>query len=201
MIDLRRYKNVLLDLDNTIYEQWTYDREIFINFFSINGYNKKQSKKLGFELALKKSTDSIGYNCTFDDFFLDKKIKLAVKKLLNFYYYPPLVKLELPKFSYDLLNSSKNKNLILISNGNLRVQYNKILSLNIGHFFNQICILTPHEGPALKPSNEVLSSIYLKNGDSVYVGDNLSVDKPFAKNCGFDFIHLNISNQNDFFSK
>lgn len=201
MIDLKRYKNVLIDLDNTIYEQWIYDRKIFTNFFSINGYNKTQSKKLGFELANKKSIDPMGYNRTFDDFFLDKKIKLTVKKLLNFYYHPPIVKLELPKSSLDLLNSTKNKNLILISNGNLRVQYNKILSLSVGHFFNQICILTSQEGPKLKPSNEVLSSIQLKNGASVYIGDNLSIDKPFAKNCGFDFIHLNISNQNVFFTK
>jgi FMN phosphatase YigB (HAD superfamily) len=197
-MELDNYSNVLFDLDNTLYEQWRYDKEIFHHFFLDNDIDKKKAEKFALALALKKANAPLGYNKTFDDFFFEERILLPVSDLVDYYYLPPSVTVLIPNYIRNLLQKLGNKNLILVSNGNLRVQYNKIIALNIGNYFNQIFILSPNSSPKMKPSNEVLKRINLKNGQSVYIGDNLIIDRQFAYNCGFDFIYFDIKNNDRF---
>ena len=193
MFKLQNYNNIIFDLDNTILDQSQYYQQIFILFFKNYTSTKKIATELGYSLAIKKKNAPYGYNRTFDDFFKERNINLSVNSLIQFYHCPPTVFIKPSNFILELLNSLLDKNLIIISNGYPRVQYNKILSLDIGKYFNQICILTPGQKPAIKPSNEILKSLYLKEGKSVYIGDNLEIDKTFSENCNFDFIHFNIT--------
>ena len=193
MFKLQNYKNIIFDLDNTLLDQSQYDQEIFRLYFEKHPDTKKTATDLGTSLAIKKMHAPYGYNRTFDDFFKERKINLSIKSLIQFYHFPPVVLINPANFVLELLNSLVDKNLIIISNGYPRVQYNKIVSLGIGKYFNQICILTPGLEPAIKPSNEILKSLYLEEGESVYVGDNLEIDKSFAENCNFEFIHFNIT--------
>jgi len=192
MFKLQNYKNIIFDLDNTLLDQSQYDQEVFRLYFENYADTKKTATELGTSLAIKKRNAPYGYNRTFDDFFKIRNINLSVKSLIQFYHFPPAVIIKPSNFILELLNSLLDKNLIIISNGYPRVQYNKIVSLDIGKYFSQICILTPGLKPAIKPSNEILKSLYLKEGKSVYIGDNLEIDKIFAENCTFEFIHFNI---------
>lgn len=194
MENLHNFSNIVFDLDNTLFDQYHYDKIIFIQYFSHQGLKKAIADKYGESLAKKKSEAQYGYSGTFDDFFHAMKINLPVESLINFYHSPPVTKIQLPEFSKKLLLSLSCKNLILVSNGYFRIQYNKIISLGIGQFFNHIYILSPEGSVNMKPSNEILDHMNLENGPTIYVGDNLELDKNFALNCNFAFYHLDIRN-------
>jgi putative hydrolase of the HAD superfamily len=194
MFKLQNYKNIIFDLDNTLLDQSQYDQEIFRLYFENCADTKKIATELGTSLAIKKRNAAYGYNRTFDDFFKLRNINLSVKSLIQFYHLPPLVSIKPSDLILNTLNSLVGKNIILVTNGYPRVQYNKILSMGIGSFFSQIYVLSLHDGPELKPSNEILKRLILTKGKSVYIGDNLEIDKKFAENCNFEFIHFNITN-------
>ena len=93
-----------------------------------------------------------------------------------------------------LILDNQKKKLFLVTNGNILRQKNKIYYLGIKKYFKKIYIL---DGKTKKLKPSVKSVVYLTrqikkwgNKNSVYIGDNLNVDKNFAKNLKVFFIHF-----------
>jgi len=178
---LKNYPNIIFDLDNTIYDQRDFDYEVYTQLFN--------SPSLGKKLVDYKQTMPYGYTKLFNDFLEKEKIDKSVKECVEFYrsYEPSLT--NTPSL-LPFLSTIDSSNLYLISNGYKKLQLNKIKALKLSNIFKKIIILDPLETKNLKPNPQAFLDLEIKKEDSIYVGDNLSIDKEFAKNAKIDFYHF-----------
>ena len=194
---LEKYKIIIFDLDNTIYNEKNF---IYPSLKNVSKFlrtkidldeneiqkqllilkNKKQKifdkflskfsvKKINFKSLVKKTINEYqSYNCN------NLKKVSSLKNILKFFY--------------------KKKTLFLVTNGNRLRQRNKIKKLGINKFFKKIYILDNNYDyikPSIKSVNSLkkfIKEIGFKN--AVYVGDNKIIDKAFAKNLKISFINF-----------
>ena len=177
---LKSYKNIIFDLDNTLYDQRDFDFEAYTQLFD--------SSLLAKKLIEYKQKMPYGYTKLFNDFIKEENLGTSVKECVEFYrsYEPKLA--ETPSL-VPFLNSL-DSNLYLISNGYKKLQMAKIKALNLRDIFKKIIILDPLENSKLKPNPESFFELDIATKDSIYVGDNLMIDKEFAKNAKIDFCHF-----------
>jgi len=183
---LKSYQNIIFDLDNTIYDQRDFDFEVYTQLFD--------SPLLAKKLLLYKQEMPYGYTKLFNDFLEKEKIDKSVKECVEFYrsYEPELN--EIPSL-VPYLHSLDSSDLYLISNGYKKLQMAKIKALNLANIFTKIIILDPLESSKLKPNHEAFTQLNISKKDSIYVGDNLNIDKEFAKNAKIDFCHFQFINK------
>jgi putative hydrolase of the HAD superfamily len=86
--------------------------------------------------------------------------------------------------------------LTLISNGFVEVQYKKLKSCRIEHYFSHV-VLSEQAG-ALKPDREIFNYALQLNQaspeEAIMIGDSFSADIEGAKNAGIDQIYLQRNN-------
>ena len=86
------------------------------------------------------------------------------------------------------------KNLFLVTNGHFKRQENKIYHLGIKKYFKKIYILDGKKKklkPSIKNVKYLVNQIAkFGNKKSVYIGDDLNIDKNFAKNLKITFIYF-----------
>jgi len=182
---LKNYPNIIFDLDNTIYEQKDFDYEVYSQLFG--------SPLLGKKLLDYKQTAPYGYTKLFNDFLESENIDKSVKECVEFYRsYEP--KLKDTASLLPFLSTLKSSNLYLISNGYKKLQLAKIKALKLSNIFKKIIILDPLETTKLKPNPQAFFDLNIRKKDSIYVGDNLSIDKEFAKNAKIDFCNFQFIN-------
>lgn len=190
------------DLDNTLYNQELFEFEVFEDISNIvsktfhidkEGYLEKLKqlyntgeKEFLFDKAMSKLYGKIPIN--WDSFVKDN--------ILNFYrnFIPKNI---LP---YDgmvnILKTLKKENykLALITNGNSKVQNNKIDGLGIRKYFDLILISDDYKPRRRKPDThmfeEALSFFNIEASQMVYIGDDIVRDKA-CENVGIKFFNIN----------
>jgi len=144
----------------------------------------------------------------FDKAFLEIKGKLPegwesfVKEIILPIYRCLNVDITPWKEAIAILEQMKNKGVIivLITNGNLEVQKNKIRLLGIKYLFDKIYISDEFAIPARKPST-VMFEMFLKDfnlrpSSTIHIGDDEKLDGSCVK-VGMKFIE--IRNKNDWY--
>lgn len=95
----------------------------------------------------------------------------------------------------DLLNDILNcgLKLVLITNGRVRIQNEKIDALGIQDFFHKIFISDGFDPPVRKPNKKifinVMEELNCSNEEILYIGDNWEIDGS-CMSCGIKFVHV-----------
>lgn len=101
---------------------------------------------------------------------------------------------ELIPFAKELLDYLYQKYpLTIVSNGFTEVQYKKIRSANLEHYFSHIVL--SEEAKALKPDKRIFEyALKLNNataGETIMIGDSYEADIIGAQNAGIDQVYFN----------
>ncbi|MFT3751772.1 MAG: HAD-IA family hydrolase [Paludibacter sp.] len=101
---------------------------------------------------------------------------------------------ELIPFAKELLDYLYQKYpLTIVSNGFTEVQYKKIRSANLEHYFSHIVL--SEEAKALKPDKGIFEyALKLNNatpGETIMIGDSYEADIIGAQNAGIDQVYFN----------
>jgi len=194
---LEKFKIIIFDLDNTIYNEknFIYPSLKNVSKFLKTKINLDENEIQKQLLILKNRNQKI-----FDKFlskFSAKKInlKLLVKRTINEYQSYNCNNLKKVSSLKNILKFFyKKKTLFLVTNGNRLRQKNKIKNLGINKFFKKIYILD-NNYDYIKPSTKSVNSLkkFIREfgfKNAVYVGDNKITDKAFAKNLRISFINF-----------
>lgn len=195
---IQEFDVIIFDLDDTIYQQKKYD---IAALKSVSIYLEKKiflKKKKIFndlkELKLKKPKQLLFNNYLNKLDIPKEKINHLVKKSIQIFQSYKCVNLKKVNSLKKLILNNHKKKLFLVTNGNILRQKNKIYYLGIKKYFKKIYILdgkTKKLKPSLKSVGNLIKQINKSgNKNSVYIGDNLDVDKIFAKNLKISFIHF-----------
>lgn len=195
------------DLDNTLYNQELFEFEVFEDIASeISKYFHIDKEDYLEELKQL-------YNTGEKEFLFDKTMAKIYGKLpINWdsfvkEYILSIYRNFIPKniSPYDgtvnILKKLKEENykLVLITNGNSKVQNNKINGLDIRKYFDLILISDDYEPRRRKPDThmfeEALSFFNIHSSQMVYIGDDLERDKA-SENVGIKFFNINEINLN-----
>ena len=198
-LKINPYQILIFDLDNTIYDQNDYDFPAIkkVSIYLSRKINEKQNKIFEKLIKLKKKKNILIFNkflknYNLSDHYSSNLIKQSIKIFQNY----RCKELNRSVSLYPLLKSiHKKKKIYLVTNGNNTRQNNKIKFLKIRKFFRKIYILDGIR-KELKPSIksvDYIQNLILKNGlkNAVFIGDNKSLDRNFAKNLKITFINFN----------
>ena len=195
---LKNFELVIFDLDDTIFPLYYYDKIIFKTL--IRKINRKHriniNKAFNYLIAKKfveKSKQKLFYEF-LKKFNLEKKI--SEKSLVSFYQNYSFIKnFRTPSLKNLIIKLKKeNIKLMLITEGYMKRQNNKIKSLGIENLFDYKIILDGKNNRKYKPSVVGLKK-YLKiirKNNSIYLGDS-EKDKKISKKLNINFYYFNIS--------
>ena len=206
-----RYKHLFFDLDHTLWDFETNAKntlqELFTNyrlnetlscefepFFSSYSYHNKRlwdRYNHGFirqeELKWKRMWHAL-LEFKLGDEKLAKELSAHFLELLP-------GKKQLFPHTIEILNylTDKGYQLHLITNGFDKIQWGKLNTANIGHYFK--AVITSETANSLKPKKEIFDFALLKAGaalnESIMLGDNLDADILGAMNAGMDTVFVN----------
>jgi putative hydrolase of the HAD superfamily len=195
-------KVVGFDLDNTLYNQQSFEFEVFEEIanlvekeFNIDKTNYLNSlKELYFKGVKSKTFDIAMQN-------LNKNLpsnweEFVKNRLLPTYRGFRAKNIFLYDEAKNFLDNLKeqNYNLALITNGNSLVQNNKLDALNLKSYFDLILISDDFNPPRRKPDiymfKKALEYFNIKPNQMVYIGDDLVRDRA-SQEVGIKFIDIN----------
>ncbi len=188
-------KAVLFDLDDTLYDEFEFVKGGFRAVSAFVSKEKETNQDILYETLID-VLQKEGSGHTFD--IALKKLGLYEEKLV-----PKLVQIyrkHKPKLfpyrdaSIVLQALKKTHRLGLITDGNERVQRNKVQALRVKRFFD-VLIFTNHYGldkqkPALFAYQKALGMLNVKPAEALYVGDDPSKDFVGAKKVGIKTVRL-----------
>ena len=97
--------------------------------------------------------------------------------------------------SYQLLEKiiKQNKNFIIVTNGNVKQQRNKVSLIDWGQISNPYILYANKYFP--KPDKRLFYEVInprfnMKKSEILFIGDSIT-DEEFSKNIGCDFLHIN----------
>ena len=197
---IEKFKIIIFDLDDTIYKEKNYDLGALENVskFLESKVNEKKSnifKNLK-SLRFKKKFNKLIFNKFLNSQKLNKReIKyLSEKSTEIFQSYRCKNLKNVSSLKKIIKYFYKKKLLFLVTNGNETRQKNKINYLGINKYFKKIFILDGKKNklkPSIKSVKYLIKEINKIGGKKcVYVGDNLYIDKIFAKNLHIPFLHF-----------
>ena len=200
-------KVIGFDLDNTLYNQEIFEFEVFESISSMVS-KKFHIDKDEYLEELKRLYYMREKNFFFDKAMINSYGKLPInwdifvkEQVLNIYrdFIPKNISL------YDGVNNTlkklkdENYRLTLITNGNSKIQNNKIVGLNICKYFDLILISDDYKPRRRKPDThmfeEALSFFNIHSSQMIYIGDDLNRDKA-SENIGIKFFNINEINLN-----
>lgn len=187
MTMLNKSKTIVLDLDDTLYSEYSYLESAY-RYISSKISNEPVSL---FNIMIEK------YHNQEDVFeFLEKKYKVNKTELLHYYrFHIPEVKL------YDNVESFLKKfsalyNFSLVTDGRSETQRNKIKALGIEHFLSNIVISDEIGSEKPNPKNFQKAIVGLYSKKNFYIGDNIHKDFVTPNKMGWTTICLKDSGQN-----
>ncbi len=195
MTKTSQYKDfcICIDLDDTLYNEIEY---VISGYKFIEKWIYDNNNKISFKI--KKETIQNNINSHIQIFIKknnlpERYIDYFVKILRD---HKPII--ELSRNNLEKLRKLKDKfkNLILLTNGRSISQRNKIESLKITEFFNDILI--SEEIGANKPDEKLYQKIIKKYKDHniLFVGDNIDVDLVTPIHLGYKTLLIkNIKNR------
>ena len=197
---IEKFKIIIFDLDDTIYNEKNYDLGALENVskFLESKVNEKKSnifKNLK-SLRFKKKGNKLIFNKFLNSQKLNKReIKyLSEKSTEIFQSYRCKNLKNVSSLKKIIKYFHKKKLLFLVTNGNEIRQKNKIHYLGINKYFKKIFILDGKKNklkPSIKSVKYLIKEINkIGSKNCVYVGDNLYIDKIFAKNLHIPFLHF-----------
>ncbi len=182
-------KVIGFDLDDTLYSHWEYEKVLFDAIVkSIEykfGFDKEKIfaemqdlfELKDFDRLFDKAVVNSGYELpgTWDEFVKDK--------ILPFYRnHKPDFTLKTFEWVKPLLQKIRNKGckIILITNGGVTIQKNKIQVLKLLSEFDKIYVSDEFNPPMRKPDlkifETVLNDFDIKPEEMIYVGDSIEKD-------------------------
>jgi HAD superfamily hydrolase (TIGR01509 family) len=182
-------KVVGFDLDDTLYSHWEYEKLLF------EAIAKSVQYKFGFDkekvfTEMQKLFDAKDFDRLFDKAVINSGYELPAQwdefvknKILPFYRsHRPDFKLRVFEWVRPLLQKirSAGNKTVLITNGGVTIQKNKIELLNILSEFDKIYISDEFNPPMRKPDlkifEEVLNDFRIKPEEMIYIGDSIEND-------------------------
>lgn len=183
---------VCVDLDGTIYDEYEFIDQVYEKIAS--EFADEIKKELSGFLKLRWLQKGSSYPKIFKE--AENKFQLTgleSKALEIFRNYKPEIKLSgRAKF---ILNELKNNVplMLLITDGKEILQNNKVRSLGINYFFNEIIVTKNFPKPSQFYGSYLIKKYNLKNNRVVFLGDR-EADRAFSENCGFQFLKSELWN-------
>ncbi|HCQ90461.1 MULTISPECIES: HAD family hydrolase [unclassified Clostridium] len=187
-------KTVIFDLDDTLYEELLFVKSGFkeVCIFLSQKYNLNFNEMYEECLSiLNKYGRGKIFNILCETYNIDENIS----NLVNIYRSSKPI-LYLYEDSMEIIKElrEKNYNLAIITDGDSKVQWNKIRALKLENFMEKILVCDdlgkeywkPHEKPYL----EVVNYFNNLNNECVYIGDNPNKDFIGARKLGIRTIRI-----------
>jgi len=209
------YKHLFFDLDHTLWDFETNAKETMQEVYELNALQEKgvtdfdlffdryshHNERLWsrYTKGFIKQEDLRWKRMWFA--LLDFKIgddKLS-KEMSNHFLERLPFKKKLFPYTFEILDYliSKKYKLHLITNGFDSIQFSKLTSSNLTHYFEEV--ITSEASSSLKPNKEIFEYALQKTGalkeESIMIGDNPEADIQGGINAGLDTIfvnHLNV---------
>lgn len=194
---MQKIKSIIFDLDDTLYPQLEYTRHCLhatVNYISdISGENKGVIKDKLDEVLEK---NGIEYKFIFNDLF--KEINFAgmshLKEILELFW---ACKPEIKVFDgvLDVLTQLKKQyRLVILTDGHVHIQEQKIDTLGIKDFFEYVLITDSLGVEYRKPSpagyEKLLEDMNIKPQDCIYVGNDPRKDFLACKELGIKTVRI-----------
>ena len=195
MKSIFNYNYFLIDLDDTLYPEKNY---LYPAYLEISKYiNKKYKFKIShinkflideFEISGRKNLfDKL--NSKFEIPTIEFNIYLKILRNLKLKN-----KIRLFDKSYQLLEKiiKHNKNFIIVTNGNVKQQRNKVSLIDWRQISNPFVLYANKSFP--KPDKRLFYEVIepkfnMKKSEILFIGDS-TVDEEFSKNIGCDFLNI-----------
>ena len=187
----RRFKAVIFDLDDTLFDEKQY---VYSGFAAVSSY---AAQKLGIDeknlySLLVETFQNQGRKNVFD--FALKKLNVYTKDLVDDMvriYRTHLPSIDLYDDSLRVLNNIRDYRIGLITNGDKKVQESKIDALGIRKFFNVILYADEYGGNSnIEVFSVALKKLGVKASESIYIDNNPIERLPLAKKSGIHTARL-----------
>jgi len=188
-------KAVIFDLDDTLYEEFQFVKSGFLSVSVYMAKNYGIDKEKFYEILIK-ILEQHGRGKIFDIALekMDLFNEDLVKSLVYIYRsHEPMIKLhdDLQEILSDL---KKEYKLGLITDGDSKVQRNKVRALKIEKYFDSM-IFSDEFGidkrkPHLFPYKQALKQLNIQAREAIYVGDNPNKDFIGAKKLNINTIRI-----------
>lgn len=189
-------KAVVFDLDDTLISEKEYVlsgfNEVARYLSKIHNLDKENVYLQLVQLFEEKSQNV--FNQLFESYKIDYT-EDTIKEVIQVYrqHIPTISLYEDAKVTLHELTKC-NLKLGIITDGYQETQRNKLLSLDIGHYFD--CVIVTDElgrdfwKPNSKPYELMREQLGIEFNEMIYVGDNVSKDFITAKKLGIKTIHI-----------
>ncbi len=194
---LKDYDEVIFDLDNTLFFQQDYDRGAFEDIESVlKEVNSVNCTGIANFLLAHKQLKGNKYPSLFNDALSKYHLPKHLLAIMLEYYtqhdgrYISAEKSLIPSVKKHLID----KKLFIVTNGREIVQSTKLKCLAVEKFAVSL-ICSPKNSLQLKPNRFAFDELSKQHDfiNPVMVGDDLTTDGLFARNCNIPFIHFDIS--------
>ena len=211
---MKKYKFLFIDLDDTLWDFHTNAKLSLHDVFTQEKlFERFQDFDAFYEIYSKRNLElwaQYGQGLITKEFLSTERFLYPLRKVgindaalatsMNARFLDILAtKTELVPYAREILEVITNKNIpvTLISNGFIEVQYRKMRSANIEHYFTHV-VLSEMVG-ALKPNPEIFEyALKLNNAhkdEVLMVGDSFEADIEGALASGIDAAYLNTYNR------
>lgn len=194
---LAPYPVILMDMDNTIYDQRDYDRGAFLDIARalFPGPDEKPPRS-AFAARLLERKEALGpyYANLFDDALKElESPRAGTAKLVAIYHAHDAAGVSPERSLQPLIRSlsEQRRKVFLVTNGRRKTQMRKISRLELKPWLAGIYI-GGNEDPEYPPKPDPAACLRMLDPadkrSAVMVGDSESVDGGFAENSGIPFI-------------